>query len=864
MKRFSLLAVAGCVLCGVVLVAKLPRPVAPEPPPDPRATGTAAAPVPAAAPVELPPVPPPAVEPFPPLVRFGDSRLRHPAPVKSLALTTDGSTLLTATREEPVIRLWDVKSGRLLRAVRVEDEYTASMTVLALTPDGTKAFVMRHQWRQRASESHRWHEPATVDLATGAVVRWPLGDESENLHPVFALSPDGKTLAGIVRGELRVWDFATGAPRSSGALADWSNLIGNIGFSPDGKQIAVGGARAAFYVAPVDGSAPPRRIAVNCQKEDVRAVFWPEPNRVVALWYRGLAAHDPATGAELARADLGDDVNMLPPHIRIGDTLLVAQGHSRGPSEIDLATLASDPTHAFRNCRRDTYTASADGRVLAVVTDHAVRVFDASGKSLHPDLEGVPFAPLARLHVAPDGTRLLGCTDHTAHAWELPDGRARAGFDGRASWSMTHFALSPDGRFATGGFTKDGNPLAVDLQTGREIALPRGDAEDGTNQAVGFADNNRVWLWNRKANTFTPVEVGTNRGGDAVPGFPRAVYVAASPDGRRVAAAGWGGLAIRDLNGTRGWEVLDTYEERMRQPRCGLSPPPCGIPVRFSACGRWLLVHDHGLELWDIRKHPVRVGNFDTHTGGGEWTWRDAAFSPDGRRLASAVRAKDGATELCVWETASAAEVFRFRPARGVAGCAFTPDGRRLVIAHSDTTLGVWDWAAVEARQLGDVPAGTAWRELANRDAKQAHAALRTLAAHPDRALAVLAPAFAPPSAAELNPLLAALGGDDFTARENAQRALAALGQKAEPALRAAASQSDSPEVRTRATELLKALGPTDGRLAGERLRAVRAVEVLERVASPGARALLATWAAEPNTPLGAEAATALARMPKP
>src|SRR5205814_1470110 len=125
--------------------------------------------------------PPPAAHPgadaIEPLARFGDARLRHPAPVRSLALTRDGKTLATTTPTEPVIRFWDVATGRLLRELRVDQEFTASLTLVGFAPDARRLVVIRHQWRQRASASHKWSEPSTVDTMTGAITHWGWGRE---------------------------------------------------------------------------------------------------------------------------------------------------------------------------------------------------------------------------------------------------------------------------------------------------------------------------------------------------------------------------------------------------------------------------------------------------------------------------------------------------------------------------------------------------------------------------------------------------------------------------------------------------------------------------------------------------------------
>ncbi len=91
-------------------------------------------------------------------------------------------------------------------------------------------------------------------------------------------------------------------------------------------------------------------------------------------------------------------------------------------------------------------------------------------------------------------------------------------------------------------------------------------------------------------------------------------------------------------------------------------------------------------------------------------------------------------------------------------------------------------------------------------------------------------------NAERLTRLLAALDAPDFRAREKASAELAGLGRLAEGALERAREAGPSAEVR-RARDLLRKLdGQPESR---ERARLLRAVEVLERVGTAGARRLL-------------------------
>src|SRR5262249_22930343 len=125
------------------------------------------------------------------------------------------------------------------------------------------------------------------------------------------------------------------------------------------------------------------------------------------------------------------------------------------------------------------------------------------------------------------------------------------------------------------------------------------------------------------------------------------------------------------------------------------------------------------------------------------------------------------------------------------------------------------------------------WDVLAGADPGKAAKAMAALVESPDAAVrllkARLKPAEAPP-AGGVERLIDDLGNEAFDVRDKALTELRQLGEQAAPALRKALEGRPSAEVARQAKQLLAGLeGPvTDP----ERLRQLRAVEVLERIAT--------------------------------
>jgi hypothetical protein len=315
--------------------------------------------------------------------------------------------------------------------------------------------------------------------------------------------------------------------------------------------------------------------------------------------------------------------------------------------------------------------------------------------------------------------------------------------------------------------------------------------------------------------------------------------LAFSPDGKALASAG---TVFQDPT-VRLWEVGTGKEIRR------LTGPSKGIrSLAFAGDGRALAAGnlDQTVSLWDLatgrpvarfQQAQVRID----HCLG-------LALSPDGRTLAAG--RPDGSVRL--WEVVSGKERGRLRGHRNdVTSLAFSADGRFLVSGSKDSTALVWDLRGrPPARPLSPRELESRWDDLAGRDAVRAYQALRCLAAVPGQAVPFVKERLRPPDSDEarlrrrIERWVADLDSGRYAVRQQASAALANLGELAGPALRQALEGRPSLEVRQRIEQLLQRLGgPVT---APERLRSMRALELLEAIAAPEARQVLEALAQGP------------------
>jgi hypothetical protein len=249
------------------------------------------------------------------------------------------------------------------------------------------------------------------------------------------------------------------------------------------------------------------------------------------------------------------------------------------------------------------------------------------------------------------------------------------------------------------------------------------------------------------------------------------------------------------------------------------------------------------------------------------------ALSPDTRYLATA-----SMDRFCLWEVSTGKAVLHHdRPAAfwGMHGPAFAsslayaPDGRSVATGLLDSTVLLWDLSAErEAGSANEIDSSPkelnrSWEVLAGDDARRAYAVIQAWGGVSGAyAISFLREKLRPAKGidpGQLQQLLRDLESEEFAKRESARRELEKIADEIRPALRSALAGDASLELRRRLENILsRPLAIPKAELRRE----LRAVEILERQASPEARDLLAVLGrGAPDARLTRESRAALERL---
>lgn len=704
-------------------------------------------------------------------VHLGSTLWRVDGSPRSVRYAPDGKTLLVFG--ENLIHCLDAADGKVLGRLAMR------MTAGHVLVGGP-----RRSWREppnwAVSDDCRLlanvgdalddaHRVVVRNVVTGQLV-FEVKDRCSRFTTV-QFSPDGKLLAAVQDGTIRVWNLATHKEIGAFARADGKLKFEPwvCTFSPDKRVLAALGADAltvrAIYLWDVGGKNPPRRL--DClTNTDSSYCFSPDGKAIYVATSNRLFVCDPATG-------------------KVVRTLPEAQtDYFQIAISPDGKRLALRAQESFRLCDVTTgrelfslaeqdpkMTFTADSRRLVLVQrDAAARIIDAaSGRELH-HWKGIRSGEsLYDSALSPDGTTLATVGEtNVIRRWSLTTGKELPIPDGG------------DGLAATVGFSPDGKMVAVgsldgvmlwELSTGkpmRKLTRPR-LADDPANDrlsmfarlpsSITYTPDGRQLIagWSNGALTAWDAASGKSAWA-ARPHRDPVVALAFSTNGCRVISV------ARERHALLGYMVQPSpvgHVSTIGPPGAQVpiaAPPPfvwsdlaaggqrrslgdVGVPLALSPDGRQALttVEPGKSRLWELLANKLRLelpagadfglarisldGRLAAVADQKGLTLFDLFTSEQRPCQAAPKQLNDGAFSpdsklfaavgndgvIHVWETATGKRLEKFVGHRArVLALAFSPDGKRLASTGDDAAILLWDTGEIPAPVIPVIAGRTA------------------------------------------------------------------------------------------------------------------------------------------------------------
>lgn len=744
--------------------------------------------------------------------RLGTVRLRHSA--IGLSFAPDSKTFASAGGDHH-IRIWEVSSGKEL--LRLEG-HTHPVFAVVFSADGKTLVSSGMDGTLRV-----W------DSASGKLSRTFSSGKPEQSATALVIAPDNQTLLAAERdGTVRVWDLTTGKERS--VRSDHRAGAARVALCADGKHFATLGKTGGASVWEIATGKEIARLAG--QRKDLSCLLFAPDGKSLATAGRkpAISLWDARTAQELRRfeAPVGlFHILAFSPNGRYlaakgGDRELRLWGVASGKElrAIDLP-LAGVGTLAF----------SPDGKVLVAGQGQSLHLWDlARNRALHefPGHAG----GIDDVRFSADGKRLTsGSRDRTGRLWDASTGKLLQ------TWTAPDTVagpvrIAPDGSLLASGRTAvvradlaDGKVFARDLIAGLPSFLSCLAVSPDSKVLAARGRDRTICLYSMQ----TGKEIGRLEGD-----HDRYFHLDFTPDGKWIAGGG------RDVP-VIVWEAASGKEVRRFNVASKRGPfTTFGVgSLGFTPDGKGLLTVDGQAILWE-----VSTGRERWRAGGDpDVNFWKARFAPDGK----AVAAGTYTGTVRILETGTGTEVGRFDGHRGaVTGLAFAPAGKTFASGSDDGTVLVWNGAAAckkavpaPVRLKADQLAGL-WQDLIAEDAAKAYRAIWSLAADARQAVPALQGRLlggVKEDAERFARLLRKLDDKAFTVRESAQKELEQWEDLPRGLVNKEAASHPSAEVRTRLKRVIETRKEVDP--AAERVRLLRAIEVLEHIGTMEARQAL-------------------------
>jgi WD40 repeat protein len=527
-----------------------------------------------------------------------------------------------------MIQVWDAQTGKLRWNVRAHAEY---VNTLVFSQDG------KYLASSGLDEDEK-NEIKTLSVVNGFQIRKFKADPGVVI--AISVNMDGTRLkAGNLDGEISEWNSGAGAlirKRKMNPCGGAGSRARRVAFNPDLSLISARCGEQTIVTDTTSGKVV-RRVKMEVEFTDTM-VF--SGNGKI------LSASD---SAHIKVINLNDGKIREVDEFNIGHTIdlnqngtLLAEGGGWGRAAVKITEVATGKTHRLLEGHPGIIRAlafSPDGSSLASGGgDRVIRLWDPRNGSMSASLSGHQHS-ISALAFNPQGNLIVSSSkDETMKVWDVKSGALLRTIDVRGDgiWGIHAVAFSPDGKSLV---TTDGNAslriwntdewkaersLQSDVTERTSGALSVAFSPDGEQILTGHDDGTiRLWDW-QSGHLLRTIKSGG-----------REARVAYAPDGKVIVCVNQDDSPIRIIDARSGAIIRNIDKVEGAGYVKSLAVSPDGKTVAVSdIVGR--------IGLWEIQSGNL-VGKFDNGFSGDDVV----AFSPDGKTLAAGGFNQN----ILLWET---------------------------------------------------------------------------------------------------------------------------------------------------------------------------------------------------------------------
>lgn len=426
-----------------------------------------------------------------------EAQIGHKRKVSALAYSPDGA-LLASGGADHTIRLWDTKTGALLKVLKA---HTAGVTDLAFTPDGQNLLSVAGVTNPAHTDVHirLW------EVKTGKQKQsFEIGKFNASS---MALSPDGKLLAGgsgTWDKKISLWNLSTGE-----LISSWEghkSAVVSLTFSPDNSTLASGGGYGDAVIKLWDTKSLQLKSTLPIHPSIInKLAYSPDGALLLSGGAEGLIKVWDVTTGQLKRTMVNNfnGTNEAVVDLEFSsDGQFVASVGSEGVVGSLLWNVASGRMEGnIPGASMDTAFAP-DKAVFAYGLGNSVQLWDSDKAQIQQTLLGS--AGLRDIALSPDGS-VAGTADESGliRLWNLKTGELKRSWQAHAG-RVFGLEFSSDGhKLLSGG--GDGAVSLWEGETARRLWTQkafetgvRDVAFTGSRSVAGTGRQTIVKLWSRE------------------------------------------------------------------------------------------------------------------------------------------------------------------------------------------------------------------------------------------------------------------------------------------------------------------------------------------------------------------------------